>query len=80
MVKHNSDGPGGMQLPGLVTPIDMYGTYTTSLLWDLVVSCSYEFVSQFLSADFVKPKLHRHLRKMVELCKWALLKVLVMVV
>eukprot|EP00554_Chaetoceros_debilis_P010664 CAMPEP_0194109370 /NCGR_PEP_ID=MMETSP0150-20130528/8867_1 /TAXON_ID=122233 /ORGANISM="Chaetoceros debilis, Strain MM31A-1" /LENGTH=181 /DNA_ID=CAMNT_0038798303 /DNA_START=417 /DNA_END=958 /DNA_ORIENTATION=+ len=28
MVKHNSDGPGGMQLPGLVNPTDIYAAST----------------------------------------------------
>jgi len=28
MVKHNSDGPGGMQLPGLVNPTDLYAAST----------------------------------------------------
>merc|ERR1719162_1038592 len=28
MMKHNSDGPGGMQLPGLVNPADLYAAST----------------------------------------------------
>ena len=34
MAKHNSDGPEGMQLPGLVHPFDLYGKYVKELdIW-----------------------------------------------